>query len=154
MVSFQWIEHRLRQIGWLITDPKSRIWPSKDFRDESNVQLLNKIEIIYVKFIEDSKITNKNNKILSFKKTIASLHENRRYRNLLLHSAYIEINNGQGEEEIWRSNPKLKYSDGKAIFDTETLTCDKIDEVMLKMANDAFAINICYTQALHLAGTY
>ena len=154
VVSFQWLEHRLREIGWLITDPNRKIWPPKDLRDDSNVQLLNKIEIIYIDFIKASRITEKDKKILSFKETIASLHEHRKYRNLLLHSVYLEISKGDDNDEIWRSNPKLKYVDGEPVFDTESLTPEKIEEVMLIMAHDALAINICYVQALQLAGTY
>ena len=154
VVSFQWLEHRLREIGWLITDPNRKIWPPKDFRDDSNVQLLNKIEIVYIDFIKASIIIDKENKILSFKKIIASLHEHRKYRNLLLHSAYLEINKDEYNEEIWRTNPKLKLVDGEPQFDTETLTVEKIENVMLLMAQDAFSINICYVQALQLAGTY
>lgn len=154
VVSFQWIEHRLREIGWLINDPQRKVWPPLDLREESNSQLLNKVEEIYVNFIKSSAITNKEDKITSFKKTISSLHEYRKYRNILLHSAYIEISSGDELLEIWRSNPKIKYKDGAAIFDKESLTPEKINEVMQSMAKDAFDLNIWYIQATHLAGTY
>ncbi|AZI24159.1 hypothetical protein EA772_01905 [Pedobacter sp. G11] len=154
VVSFQWLEHRLREIGWLIIDPKRNSWPPKELRDDTNVQLLNKIETLYIRFLKVSEITDKEKKITSFKETIASLHGHRKYRNLLLHSAYIEIHRVDDSEEIWRSNPKLKYADGDRVFDTETLTPEKIDKVMLQMAHDALTINKCYNQALQLAGKY
>lgn len=152
VVSFQWIEHRLREMGWLITDPERKVWPPRDLREESNSQLLDKIEEIYINFIKTSRITDKENKTILFKNLIVSLHQHRKYRNQLLHSAFIELKGGGEIMEVWRSNPKLKYEGDNVVFDTKVLTPDNIQEAISKMANDAFTLNIFYSQALQLAG--
>ncbi|MDA9554654.1 hypothetical protein N9R54_00330 [Pelobium sp.] len=152
VVSFQWFEHRLREIGWVINDPERKIWPPKDFREESNAQIISKVESVYINFIKNSILTDKEKKIKDFKNLVLNLNDYRRYRNRLLHSAFTEVKGGGEILEIWSTNPKLKYEKGKPIFDTIILTPEKIDEVMLKMANDAFKLNIFYMQAIHLSG--
>lgn len=99
-----------------------------------------------------TEIHNKENKTILFKNLIVSLHQHRKYRNQLLHSAFIELKGGGEIMEVWRSNPKLKYEGDNVVFDTEVLTPDNIQEAISKMANDAFTLNIFYAQALQLAG--
>lgn len=151
VVSFQWFENRLREIGWVINDPKRKIWPPKDFREESNAQIISKVEFVYINFIRSSSLTDKENRIKDFQNLVHNLNEYRRYRNRILHSAFTEIKGGGEILEICSTNPKLKYEKGKPIIDTIVLTPEKINEVMLKMANDAFKLNIFYMQAIHLS---
>ncbi len=44
MVSFQWLEGKIREIGWFILDPSRKEWPPKQLRNESTEKLFTKIE--------------------------------------------------------------------------------------------------------------
>lgn len=35
-VSFQWLENKLREIGWFIMDPERKDWPPKGLRALTN----------------------------------------------------------------------------------------------------------------------
>ncbi|HWJ29373.1 MAG TPA: hypothetical protein VNS32_22730 [Flavisolibacter sp.] len=47
VVSFQWLEHLFRQIGWFIADPNREVWPPKILRSEKNDALLVKVKKMY-----------------------------------------------------------------------------------------------------------
>jgi hypothetical protein len=52
VVTFQWLENKLREIGWLILDPARAEWPPKALREESNFALVNNVETLYIGLID------------------------------------------------------------------------------------------------------
>lgn len=48
VVSFQWLEGKIRDIGWFILDPSRRDWPPKQLRNESTEKLFTKVEQLFI----------------------------------------------------------------------------------------------------------
>jgi len=150
VISFQWIEHRFRELGWLIADPDRKIWPPEILRDETNNLLLIEVERMYNKAMDKAHGEGSDIFKAPFKLLIQKSHDFRKYRNDLLHSAFIELKGGGEVLNIMRSNPKLKLKeDGELGFDSEILTVASIEEKMKEMAELAFSLNIHYMQLIH-----
>jgi hypothetical protein len=153
VVSFQWLENRLREIGWLILDPDRNEWPPRTLRNLTNNDLVNEVESLYVGLIEGLDVEGKDAQKADFRSLMSSCHDMRRYRNNLLHSAYIELKAGDDVMGILRSNPKLRVdpSSGEVLFDQEMLSEEAILNEMGKLAELAFRLNVHYTQLIHWA---
>jgi hypothetical protein len=153
VVSFQWLENRLREIGWLILDPNRNEWPPKTLRKLKNELLVNKVESLYVGLIDSLNIEDREERKTEFKSLMATCHDMRKYRNNLLHSAYIELTAGDDVLGIIRSNPKLKVdpNSGELLLDQEILSEEAILNEMGKLAELAVSLNMHYTQLIHWA---
>ena len=152
-VSFQWLENRLREIGWLVLDPARNEWPPKALRNLTNHDLVNKVEELYVGLIDDLDIEDQEERKANFRSLITTCHDIRKYRNNLLHSAYMELEAGDEVIGVLRSNPKPQVdpSSGEALFDQEVLSEEAILDEMRKLAKVAFSLNMHYTQLIHWA---
>lgn len=152
VVSFQWIEHLIRQIGWYINDPQRMQWPPTILRSETNHDLLEKVKSIYSSHIKKSNISNPIGKVDDFNKIIECCHKLRRFRNSVLHSTYLELKGGGDIVGILRSNPKLLQHEHteEVIFDHEVLTEDKISSKMETIANIGLKLGVEYKQLIHL----
>jgi hypothetical protein len=47
VVSFQSLEHRIREIGWLLVDPHRAEWPPTQLRNLTNNDLLRRVQELY-----------------------------------------------------------------------------------------------------------
>lgn len=152
VVSFQWLENRLREIGWFILDPDRSSWPPTDLRNITNQDLIDEVHRLFKNAIPkcDLDADLESEFIESFDSCVDTLHQVRRSRNRILHSAYIELKAGREVQAILRSNPKLTVDEsGEYQFDQEVLKPDSFDEEMRKMAESAFFLNRAYTQLIH-----
>lgn len=151
VVSFQWIEHRLREIGWYCLDPYRRSWPPLALRSESNSELLEKVKKLFIAYLDKVAPSDAENRRTQFGNLIEECHNLRKYRNVLLHSAYIELKAGGEVIDLMRANLKIKKSDvsDEFIFDNEILTEESILGQMKIFAQTAFELNLYYTQLLH-----
>lgn len=149
-VSFQWMEHRFREIGWLINDPERKNYPPLILREESNKQLLDKVMNMFSGLMDNINTEYSLDMKRSFKILVKKAHEIREYRNILLHSAFFELKAGRGVIAIMRSNPKLKSNEeGEYTFDSEILTEAAIQMQMKELAQLALEINSHYFQLIH-----
>ena len=149
VVCFQWLEDLIRQIGWFIIDPERKVWPPQDLREESNSQLLHKVEKLYYEILEKNDIPDSTNRKKKFSNLISECHEFRKYRNNLLHSAYIELKGGGEVIDLMRSNPKLATGEqGEYIFDNEIMTEEKLNAVMTELGKVSFALGVEYRQLI------
>ena len=153
VVCFQEIENRFREIGWLILDPHRRVWPPKALRKETNVQLINEVMKLYTKLVDSLNIEDSVNRKKSFAEAVIAYQGLRRYRNNLLHSAYIELKAGGEVKGILRSNPKLKIDSETCdlVFDQEVLSEDAIQDKMRKLLEVALLVDHHYVQLIHWA---
>lgn len=152
-VSFQWIENKLREIGWFILDPERSKWPPTGLRTLTNEKLVDRVHKLFVQALPKCKLPH--DLQTEFKESFAScvtvLHQLRRDRNRILHSAFIELKAGGEVQGLLRSNPK-KYVDeetGEALFDQELLTAESLSMEMRKMADAAVFLNRAYVQLIH-----
>jgi len=153
VVSFQWLENMLREIGWLILDPNRNEWPPNALRNLTNHDLVNKVEELYIGLIDNLDVEGQEERKDNFRSLMMTCHDIRRYRNNLLHSAYIELEAGDDVVGILRSNPKPQVdpNSGEALFDQEILSEETILEVMRNLAELALSLNMHYTQLIHWA---
>lgn len=152
-VSFQWLENKLREIGWFVLDPERSKWPPAGLRNLTNEKLVDKVHQLFVEALPTCKLQHSLES--EFKESFASaakaLHQVRRDRNRILHSAFIELKAGGEVQGLLRSNPKIQVDEetGEVLFDRELLTADSFSKEMKKMADVAVLLNRAYIQLIH-----
>jgi hypothetical protein len=153
VVCFQWLENRFREIGWLILDPHRKEWPPKSLHNESNSDLILKVEKLYVDLIDRLGVENHKERKDDFRSIVAASHRMRKYRNNLLHSAFIELEAGGDLVGILRSNPKIKTDapSGETLFDQEIISERAILKQMEQLGKLAVSSNSHYMQLIHWA---
>jgi len=153
VVSFQWLENRFREIGWLILDPERNDWPPRALRDDTNHDLLVQVEKLYLDLIDRLAPRDAERRKESFQCLVSAAHELRRYRNRLAHSAYIELKAGGEIIGLLRSNPRLTEDrqTGEPMWDQEALTESSFDSGMDQMGKIAWDLNSHYVQLIHWA---
>ncbi len=152
-VTFQWLENKLREIGWFILDPDRAEWPPKGLRNLTNEKLIDKVHGLFVAALPTCRLPSdlETQFIDSFATAAKNLHQLRRDRNRILHSAFIELKAGGEVQGILRSNPKLHLDDetGEVLFEREMLTADSFSAEMQRMAEVAVFLNQAYLQLIH-----
>ena len=153
VICYQWLENKFRQLGWLILDPVRTQWPPRLLRSESNKELIDKVEDIYLNLIDTlDRLDVKDREDLKrdFTALVADCHLLRQYRNNLLHSAFFELKAGGDMVGILRSNPKVKIdqSSGELLFDQEQVTEQAILKQLHKLGELAFPLGQHYLQLL------
>jgi hypothetical protein len=150
VVCYQWLEHKFREIGWLILDPWRKEWPPKQLRKESSEELIGKVESLFVDVMSRLDVPDKGERIQTFQAIVAGSHAMRKYRNNLLHSAFIELKAGGEIMAIVRSNPKIKIdpTSGDPIFDEEALTEGAIGKKLEELGKLAFSLSMHYKQLI------
>ncbi|MCK4294597.1 MAG: hypothetical protein KAY65_15460 [Planctomycetes bacterium] len=153
VVSFQWLENRIREIGWFILDPSRENWPPMALRNERTAVLFKNVEKSFLDALPRCRLDPDIEADFSnsFAKNVERFRNLRRARNKILHSAYIELKAGGEVRGVMRSNPKLtKDSEtGKPLFDQEMLSEKSFAEQFRQMAELALFFNRCYTQLIH-----
>lgn len=153
VVSFQWLENKLREIGWLILDPGRSQWPPRDLRNLTNEKLVDKVHQLFVDALPQCKLASDLEREFedSFATFVAELHHVRRARNRILHSAFIELKAGGDVHGLLRSSPKMQVDEetGESLFDQEVLTSQSFSNEMKRMAQVAFFLNRAHLQLIH-----
>lgn len=142
VVSFQWIENKIRTIGWFILDPNNENHPQKELREESTYNLFKKFEELFLEALPKCNLPlDLENDFRSSLKTNSELFQKiRKARNDILHSAYLELKAGGDIMGIMKSNPKLN--------DNEMLTEKSFNKEMENMAIFALFLNRCHMQLI------
>lgn len=153
VVSFQFMENRVRSIGWFIDDPERKSWPATILRKETNQQLLDKVCEMFC--VESAKWAGKDIQLgpQSFKKLIERAHKIRRYRNELIHAAYVELKGGDEVYGMIKADIKKDNNKSQINIESEFLTVSSIDAKMGEMAQIVFGLNLHYIQLIHIHGT-
>lgn len=152
VVSFQWIENQLREIGWYILDPEKKDWPPKALRNKTNCQLANEVKQLYLEAIPKCNLNSERETdfINTFNKCVELLHQIRKARNTILHSAFIECKADGEAQGIIRTDPKIKYDEsGEVIFNREILSPSSFESEMNKIADVGWFLNRAYLQLIH-----
>jgi hypothetical protein len=152
VVSFQGIENQLREIGWFILDSERSKCPPTGLRNLTNEQLIDTVHELFLQALPKCRLPHDLETDFkdSFASSVKVLHELRRYRNRILHSAFIELKAGGEIEELLRSNPKahLDEETGEALFDQELLTAESFSKEMKIMGDVAMFLNRAYLQLI------
>lgn len=152
-VSFQWLENKLREIGWLILDPNRKNWPPKGLRSLTNKKLIDKVHELFLQALPRCTLGREleNDFRTSFATCAQELHQLRRDRNRILHSAFIELKAGGEVVALMRSNPRLNVDEetDEVLYDQEMLTPESFASEMRKMAEVAMFLNRAYLQLIH-----
>lgn len=153
VVSFQWLEHRIREIGWLVLDPGRRNWPPMDLRRESAKELFAEVEKLFLDALPSCRL----DPVLeadfrsSFTTHAKRFHDLRRARNKILHSAYVELKAGDDVLAVMRSGSRLEVDDetGEPLFDQEILSDKSFEFEMREIAELDLFFSRCYLQLIH-----
>lgn len=150
VVSFQAIENKLREIGWCILDPGRSDFPPKTLRTGTSEQLINNVQRLIANAL--SKCDLAEDLLADFQAALASnvqaLHEIRKDRNDVLHSAFIELKTRTEAFGILRASTKFRYDDAGS-FGTELLSDASFVRRMSKMAEVALFLNRAQIQLVH-----
>lgn len=153
IVTFQWIENKLREIGWFILDPNRSECPPRGLRNLTNEKLINKVHKLFLEALPKCELLPELETEYeeSFKIHVEALHQLRRDRNKILHSAFIELKAGGEVKALMRSNPKLGIDEetGDLLFDQEYLSPDSFKQEKNKMAEIGFFLGQAYIQLTH-----
>jgi hypothetical protein len=155
-VSFQWLENRIREIGWFILDPDRKTWPPTGLRNKTTADLFNKVEKLFLDAIPRCRLSPDLEKDFrtQFAKNAIRFRDLRRARNKILHSAFIELKAGGEVHGIMRSNPRMEIDSdtGEPLFEQEMLSDNSFDFEFKEMAELAIFFNRCYMQLIHRFG--
>lgn len=153
VMSFQWLEHRLREIGWLIIDPTRSEWLPRGLREETNYELVNKVTKLYMDLIDTLKVENAEELKSDFRSISEDCHRIRQKRNRLLHSAFIELSTNNISYGIVRNDPRLETDPvtGEILFDIELLTEASFEASLKEIGELAVRTNRHYIQLIHWA---
>lgn len=153
VVSFQWLENKMREIGWFILDPRRKDWPPKALRKGSLESLLDDVEKLFLTAIKKCRLDKEleDEYLESFPMHIQRFHKLRRARNRILHSAYIEVKAGGEVLALVRSDPKLIVDSetGEISIDQETLTEQSFDKEFGELAELSMFFGRCELQLIH-----
>ena len=152
VVSYQWIEDRIRTIGWLIIDPNNENFPQKQLRNESSKKLFETFKELLLEalpkcqLVEELELDFRN----SLEENTERFHTLRKFRNVVLHSAYNELKAGGEVVGIVRTDPKIKIDNitQEPIFDIELLSDKSFEKEMLELAILALFLNRCRLQLI------
>ncbi|MRS03662.1 hypothetical protein EG832_10655 [bacterium] len=151
-VSFQWLENKLREIGWFILDPERSQWPPVGLRNLTNEKLVDRVRELFIDALPKCKLPHKLEVDFtqSFESSAKTLHQIRRDRNRILHSAFIELKAGGEVHAILRSNPKIQVDEetGEALFDQELLSAESFSKEIKMMAEVAMFLNRVHLQLI------
>lgn len=152
-VSFQWLENKLREIGWFILDPDRKNWPPMELRAITNEKLIDRVHELFLQALPRCKLNAELE--ADFKTSFAAcakeLHELRRDRNRILHSAFVELKSGGEVVGLMRSNPRINVDEetGAVLYDREMLRPESFAREMLKMGASGVFLGRAYLQLLH-----
>lgn len=152
-VTFQWVENKLREIGWFILEPDSSNWPPADLRNLTNEKLIDRVHELFVQALPRCQLPQELESDFKerFESSVKLLHQLRRERNRILHSAFIELKAVGEVQGILLSNPKFQVDEesGKAIIDQEILTRESFEKEMKMIAEVALFLNRAHLQLIH-----
>lgn len=152
-VTFQWLEHKLREIGWFILDPDRKNWPPKDLRKLKNERLISRVHELFIQALPRCRLDAalEEDFRTSFASCAQQLHQLRRDRNRILHSAFVELKAGREVHGLMRINPRLEVDEetGEVLYDEEFLTPESFSEEMRRMADAAMFLSRAYLQLIH-----
>jgi hypothetical protein len=153
VVSFQWLENKLREIGWFILNPERSQWRPTGLRNLTNEKLIDTVHQLFVQALPKCKLEQDLEANLkdSFASAASVLHQLRRDRNRILHSAFIELKAGGEAQGLLRSNPKLQVDEetGETLFGQEVLTAESFSKEMNMMGDVAMFLNRAHVQLIH-----
>ncbi|ERZ01104.1 hypothetical protein [Pseudomonas aeruginosa] len=152
-VAFQSIENTLREIGWFVIDPERLKWPPPDLRNLTNEKLVDRVYELFLQAMPKCKLPKELEADLkeSFASAAKHLHQLRRDRNQILHSAFVELKSGGEAHWILRTSSRLQVDEetGEPLFDQELLTAESFADEMEAMAELSMFLNRAYTQLIH-----
>jgi hypothetical protein len=152
-VSFQWVENKLREIGWFILDPGRTDWPPAGLQNLTNEKLIDRVHELFIQEIPKCRLSQELESEFReiFEYLVKLLHQLRRDRNRILHSAFIELRAGGEVQGMLRSNPKLQVNEQTGViqYDQEILTSESFAKEMAMMAELAPLLNRVYMQLIH-----
>ena len=151
VIVFQWVENVYRQMGWFIINPERTEWPPMELRKETNYALINKVTKMFIDLTTRYSLPGGAEKAKEMQELRDTFHELRKYRNCLLHSAFVELKAGDDIHGYLRSNPDVGVDpeSGELIYDQEEFTADLIYSKLREYGDSMFRLNVNYVQILH-----
>ena len=142
----------MREIGWFILDPEYIEWPPLHLRNLTNQKLINRVHKLFKEALPQCNLSAELEAEFDnlFDTYADRLHQLRKDRNRILHSAFIELKAGGEVQGIMRSNPKLGVDEetGSPLFDREILSSESFQKEMKDMAEVAIFLNRAQKQLL------
>jgi hypothetical protein len=153
VVLYQWLENRLREIGWFILDPTHQQWPPTALRNVNGAELFNRVEELFLQALPKCELGEdlENDFTSSFAEAAEVFTGIRRARNRILHSAFVEFKAGGEVAALMRIDPRsmLDEETGERLSDSETLSNESFRSEFQTMAEMAMFFNRCYVQLLN-----
>lgn len=153
VVSVQWIENLLREIGRFILNPDRTGWPPTGPLNLTNEKLIDSVHRLFVEALPKCRLGPELEAEYkaSFESCVKTLHKLRRDRTRILNSAFFELKAGGDVQGIMRSTlaDEVDAETGERLFDQELLTPESFSKEMDEIANAALVLNRAYLQLIH-----
>lgn len=124
-----------------------------DLRNLTNEKLVDRVHELFLQALPKCKLPQALEADFkdSFSFSVERLHQLRRDRNRILHSAYIELKAGGEVQGMLRSGARFQVDEetGEPLFDQELLTDKSFISEMKAMAELELFLNRAYTQLIH-----
>jgi hypothetical protein len=151
VVGFQYLESKLAEICWLLTEPP--------FAEGEREQLA---RLPYGKLVSETRkrITallerrnlNRPEFVRRAERVLNECRELGYLRNRIVHSAFVHLEAGGELRGIMRSNMRLHAAEGEA-HDVEFLTRESFDGPLASLAQTAFSLGQLHIQLVHWTPT-
>ncbi|MGB3870865.1 MAG: hypothetical protein WA937_15525 [Flavobacteriales bacterium] len=151
IILFQWVEGKYREIGWFIIDPERHNWPPKELRTETNQKLIDQVTDLFIEVTNTYVFENGAEKALEMQELRVLFHELRKYRNRLVHSAYVELKPGGELQGYVQSNPRVGVDPetGELLFNVEEFTAELVKGKMQEYAPYIWRLSQIHMQLIH-----
>jgi hypothetical protein len=150
LVSFQWLEHRIREIGWLLLDPHRAEWPPTQLRNLTNHDLICRVQELYTSRVSTFSGAGSLGYCESVRYVMARAHDARHARNGLLHAAFVELKAGGEVHALMWADPRLVLDeDGEHWVRSEVLTEAGLLPLLASLGPLSVAVNMHYAQLIH-----
>lgn len=150
VVCFQWLEHRIREIGWLLADPHRAEWPPTQLRNLTNCDLLHRVQELYADRVSTFPGAGSKGYCESFRYVMACAHDARQARNGLLHAAFVELKAGGEVHALMRADARLVLDeDGEHTLRSEVLTEAGLLSLLASLGPLSVAVNMHHSQLIH-----
>jgi hypothetical protein len=151
VVFFQSVEDTYRQIGWFLIDPDKKDWPPRQFRKESNSDLVNKVTDLFIDLTRKHNFPNGAQKAEEAERLRSVFHSLRKLRNRIVHSSYHEVMGGGEVAAILRSNPRISIDPdtGEVEYDQEAFDASAINKELSGYGPSFFTLHSIRVQLVH-----
>ena len=150
IVCFQWMENKLKQIGWQLRTPEEPFASRAYFSTKWFKNTVIEVKDLFAKFLDDRNIQDKESHVETFNKTMDECLSVADARNRLIHSTYVFFESGNEVLGMMRSKLEKDIEDqNRVTFDQQDLSESSFNQPLRELAEVSFDLSHWHVQIIH-----